>query len=90
MLKIHKNKTYKLTKIKIKDDHYSSIPVGYTQQGQASLIHRSHKMWVHIQGKRWDDALSTSPIINITRHIKGYELETKTSIYLLEAVDEKD
>jgi hypothetical protein len=47
-------------------------------------------MWVHIQGTKWNDFLSISPTINIKRYIKGYELETKTSIYLLEAVDEKD
>jgi hypothetical protein len=89
MLKIYRDKKYKLTKIKIKDGEYSSIPVGYTQIGQASLVNRSNKMWVHIQGTKWNDALSTSPIKNIIRHIRGYELETETSTYLLEVVDEK-
>lgn len=89
MLKIYKDKTYRLTKISIKEDHYSSIPVGYSQEGEGSLMTRRGKTWVYIQGKSWNDCLSTSPIKSIIRHIKGYELQTETSTYLLEAIDEE-
>lgn len=88
-MKIYNDKKYRLTKVYTKPDHFSYVPVGYSEDGTCDLMRRRNGTQVRIRAERISEGLITSDISGYKEINTGYEIYTQTSTYTLEVINEE-